>query len=95
MSFDGGKLGCEFATSSRSRRKSKWDKKFEEKVPKGGFLDWTLALLMLSAFGCFVWYNRHGQTPTNHAKSADEVAAERAVEMQNKAIQERKRRRKR
>ena len=86
MSDDFDSYGSyEYGTSSRRGRKSKWDKKFEEKVPKGGFLDWTLALLMLSAFGYFVWYNRHGQTPTNHAKSADEVAAERAVESQQKS----------
>ena len=51
---DWSKLGCDFATSRKSRRKSKWDKKFEEKVPKGGFLDWTIGLLILAAFIWFV-----------------------------------------
>ena len=83
MSDDFDSYGSyEYGTSSRKGRKSKWDKKFEEKVPSGSFLDWTLGLLILSAFGWFVWYNRQDQTPTNHAKTVNEAATERPVESQ-------------
>jgi len=77
------------------RKKSKWEKAYEEKVGKHSFLDFTFALLLAAAFGLIGWSLGIIKLPANHAKSADEVAAERAVESQNKAIQERKRRRKR
>ena len=52
MSDDFDSYGSyECGTSSRRGRKSKWDREFEEKVPSGSFLDWTLGLLILSAFG--------------------------------------------
>ena len=73
-------------------KKSKWEKAYEEKVGKHSFLDFTFALLLAAAFGLIGWSLGIIKLPANHAKSADEVAAERSVEMQNKAIQERKRR---